>query len=182
MILAAKRPFSSTSEAAAQAVRDRAEAIEDDTAEVDQLAGELDEEITKAGLRGNVLPAKPARRHRSVFTRGTWSAMTTVGMWVRHLSAPDEGPDRRCPVLPHHEFTLASIETRHAVHLLPESEDLIFITGDVSGVKRILHIDRRLYLQLDGLTKVDLPKICWPGQANVTPSSPAPAPHVPSPG
>ena len=36
----------------------------------DELIGELDEEITKSGVRGNVLPAgKPARRHRSTRRR-----------------------------------------------------------------------------------------------------------------
>ena len=52
-----------------QAERDRAEKQGDDTAEQDALNGELDEEITRAGLRGNVLPARPARRHRSTMRR-----------------------------------------------------------------------------------------------------------------
>ena len=33
------------------------------------LNGELDEEITRAGMRGKVLPARPARRHRSTRRR-----------------------------------------------------------------------------------------------------------------
>ncbi len=32
---------------------------------LDELNAELDEEITQSGLRGNVLPNRPARRHRS---------------------------------------------------------------------------------------------------------------------
>ncbi len=52
-----------------QAKRDRAEAVGDDTAENDELNRELDDEITRAGLRGNVLPGRPARRHRSTRRR-----------------------------------------------------------------------------------------------------------------
>ena len=52
-----------------QAERDRTEAEGGDTAEQDALNGELDEEITRAGLRGNVLPGRPARRHRSTRRR-----------------------------------------------------------------------------------------------------------------
>ncbi len=55
--------------AAAQVIRDQAEAADDDTAELDQLTAELDDEITKTGLRGNVLPARPARRKRSTRRR-----------------------------------------------------------------------------------------------------------------
>ena len=59
------------------AVTDRAEAQADrdalaneglDTAELDERIGELDEQITESGLRGNVLPARP-RRHRSTRRR-----------------------------------------------------------------------------------------------------------------
>src|SRR5229473_5353990 len=52
-----------------QAQRDQADAHGDDTADLDALNGELDEEITRAGMRGNVLPARPARRHRSTRRR-----------------------------------------------------------------------------------------------------------------
>jgi Phage integrase family len=52
-----------------QAERDRTEDQGDDTAEQDALNAELDEEITHAGLRGNVLPARPVRRHRSTRRR-----------------------------------------------------------------------------------------------------------------
>ena len=58
-------------------VTDRAEAQADrdaladeglDTTELDERIGELDEQITDAGMRGNVLPARP-RRHRSTRRR-----------------------------------------------------------------------------------------------------------------
>ena len=52
-----------------QAERDHAEAHGQETGDLDALTGELDEEITHAGMRGNVLPARPARRHRSTRRR-----------------------------------------------------------------------------------------------------------------
>jgi len=39
-----------------------------DTADLDEQIGELDEQITDAGMRGTVLPASP-RRHRSTRRR-----------------------------------------------------------------------------------------------------------------
>ncbi len=54
-----------TQRAEAQQVRDLIAAGGDDTADLDALITELDEEITKAGVRGKPAPAKPARRHRS---------------------------------------------------------------------------------------------------------------------
>jgi hypothetical protein len=52
-----------------QQQRDEADTAGDDTAELDELAGDLDEQITRSGIRGNVLPARPARRHRSTRRR-----------------------------------------------------------------------------------------------------------------
>ncbi len=52
-----------------QAERDHAETAGQDTADLDALIVELDEEITRAGMRGKVLPARPARRHRSTRRR-----------------------------------------------------------------------------------------------------------------
>src|ERR1017187_10478201 len=49
--------------------RDSAEAAGGDTAEDDALIGDLDEEIPRSGIRGNVLPARAARRHRSTRRR-----------------------------------------------------------------------------------------------------------------
>src|SRR5712691_11553814 len=40
----------------AQAMRDEAERRGDDTSDLDELLGELDEEISDAGMRGKVLP------------------------------------------------------------------------------------------------------------------------------
>ncbi len=48
---------------------DQAEAAGRDTSELDELAAELDEEITRSGVRGNVLPGRPERRHRSTRRR-----------------------------------------------------------------------------------------------------------------
>jgi hypothetical protein len=52
-----------------QAERDHAQTVGRDTADLDELNAELDEEITRAGIRGKVMPAKPARRHRSTRRR-----------------------------------------------------------------------------------------------------------------
>jgi hypothetical protein len=49
--------------AEAQRLRDQAEAAGEDTGDLDELLAELDGEITRAGMRGKVLPARPARRH-----------------------------------------------------------------------------------------------------------------------
>ena len=53
----------------AQQSRDQADAAGQDTADFDELIRELDEEITKSGVRGNVAPDRPARRHRSTRRR-----------------------------------------------------------------------------------------------------------------
>ena len=59
-----------TMRAEAQQLRDQADEDGQDTADFDELIRELDEEITRSGVRGNVLPAgKPARRHRSTRRR-----------------------------------------------------------------------------------------------------------------
>jgi hypothetical protein len=52
-----------------QAERDQAEQAGQDTADLDAAIPELDGEINQAGMRGNVLPARPARRHRSTRRR-----------------------------------------------------------------------------------------------------------------
>ena len=48
--------------------RDHADTA-DQTAADDELIGELDEEITRSRMRGNVLPARPVRRQRSTRRR-----------------------------------------------------------------------------------------------------------------
>jgi hypothetical protein len=53
----------------AQAMHDQADRLGDDTEDLDELVAELDDEITHAGMRGNVLPARPERRHRSTRRR-----------------------------------------------------------------------------------------------------------------
>ena len=58
-----------TMRAEAQQSRDQADAAGQDTADVDELIRELDEEIAKSGVRGNVAPDRPARRHRSTRRR-----------------------------------------------------------------------------------------------------------------
>ena len=57
-----------TDRAEAQADRDALAGEALDTQELDERIGELDEQITDAGIRGNVLPARP-RRHRSTRRR-----------------------------------------------------------------------------------------------------------------
>src|SRR5258708_9356878 len=47
----------------------QADAAGHDTAELDELNAELDEEISRCGIRGNVLPNRMARRHRSTRRR-----------------------------------------------------------------------------------------------------------------
>ena len=57
-----------TDRAEAQAVRDTLAAAGLDTTDLDEQIGALDEQITEAGMRGTVLPARP-RRHRSTRRR-----------------------------------------------------------------------------------------------------------------
>jgi hypothetical protein len=52
-----------------QQQRDNARAAGQDTGELDELAADLDEEITRSGLRGSVLPKRQTRRHRSTRRR-----------------------------------------------------------------------------------------------------------------
>ena len=53
----------------AQRQRAQADAAGLDTAGDEAVIGELDEQITRSGMRGNVLPARPERRHRSTRRR-----------------------------------------------------------------------------------------------------------------
>lgn len=53
----------------AQVYRDQADANGDDAEAWDEALAELDNHITDAGMRGNVLPAKAERRHRSTRRR-----------------------------------------------------------------------------------------------------------------
>jgi hypothetical protein len=58
-----------TLRAEAQQHRDQAAAAGNDAADLDELITELDDQITAAGIRGRVAPARPARRHRSTRRR-----------------------------------------------------------------------------------------------------------------
>src|SRR6201989_1612737 len=58
-----------TMRAEAQQLHDQAETAGQDTLDSSDLIRELDEEITKSGVRGNVAPDGPARRHRSTRRR-----------------------------------------------------------------------------------------------------------------
>jgi hypothetical protein len=58
-----------TMRADAQQSRDQDEAAGQDTLDFDELIRELDEETTRSGVRGNVAPGRPARRHRSTRRR-----------------------------------------------------------------------------------------------------------------
>jgi hypothetical protein len=49
----------------AQRDRDQADASGEHITEDDAAIGDLDEQITRSGMRGDVLPARPVRRHRS---------------------------------------------------------------------------------------------------------------------
>jgi hypothetical protein len=55
--------------AQAQVMHDQVGADGEDTTDLDELTAELDTEITAAGMRGNVLPARPQRRHRTTRRR-----------------------------------------------------------------------------------------------------------------
>ncbi|MGO9082560.1 MAG: replication initiator [Streptosporangiaceae bacterium] len=58
-----------THRADTQQQRDHAQTAGQDTAELDELAADLDAEITRSGVRGTVLPKTTARRHRSTRRR-----------------------------------------------------------------------------------------------------------------
>src|SRR6266581_3110865 len=49
--------------AEAQRHRDQADETGHDTAEDDEVIGDLDEQVTRSGMRGNVLPKRAERRH-----------------------------------------------------------------------------------------------------------------------
>ena len=85
--------------AEAQVMRDQAADVGDDTGDLEELTAELDGEITDAGLRGNVLPARPVRLHRTTRRRQDAAplprrkiAARTVG---KTYTTPDEILDKR---------------------------------------------------------------------------------------
>ncbi|MGH3201780.1 MAG: replication initiator [Streptosporangiaceae bacterium] len=78
--------------AEAQADRDALAAEGLDTTDLDERIGELDEEITEAGMRGKVLPAKP-RRHRSTRRRRDAAALPHRKVSNRTVGKTYTAPD-----------------------------------------------------------------------------------------
>jgi hypothetical protein len=81
-----------TRRAETQAARDHAETHGCDTSDHDALIGELDQEISKAGMRGNVLPARP-RRHRSTRRRQDAAPLPTRAINPRTVGKIYTAPD-----------------------------------------------------------------------------------------
>src|ERR1700761_4982429 len=77
----------------AQAMRDQADGDGEDIEDLDALTSELDEEITAAGMRGNVLPAKPTRRHRSTRRRRDASPLPRRKVEARTIGKTFTTPD-----------------------------------------------------------------------------------------
>src|SRR5450755_3444113 len=73
--------------------RDHADHAGHDTSDLDELAAELDEEITRSGVRGNVLPARPARRHRSTRRRQDTPDLPRRAMAARTIGKTYTAPD-----------------------------------------------------------------------------------------
>ena len=79
--------------AEAQQLRDQAATAGQDTTDLDELLTELDEEITNAGIRGKVTPAKPARRHRSTRRRQDTPDLPTRKISPRTVGKTYTAPD-----------------------------------------------------------------------------------------
>ena len=75
-----------------------------DTGGLDELTTELDQEITEAGMRGNVLPGRVVRRHRT--TRRRQDARTTAPAQGR---GPDDRQDVTAP-----DGKGSAVDVRHA--------------------------------------------------------------------
>ena len=73
----------------AQALRDQSASDGQDTGDLDELVTELDDEITAAGMRGNVLPARPGPRGGTAPPSGARTSRTCraarwrPGRWAR---------------------------------------------------------------------------------------------------
>ena len=78
--------------AEAQADRDALAAEDLDTDELDERIGELDQQITDAGMRGNVLPAR-ARRHRSTRRRQDAAPLPRRPVSARTIGKTYTAPD-----------------------------------------------------------------------------------------
>jgi hypothetical protein len=79
--------------AEAQAMFDQAEQDGDDAQDCDALDTELDEEINKAGMRGNVLPARPVRRHRTTRRRQDTAPLPRRKVAARTVGKVYKTPD-----------------------------------------------------------------------------------------
>ena len=81
-----------TDRAEVQADRDALAAEDLDTAELDGRIGELDQQITDTGVRGNVLPARP-RRHRSTKRRQDAAQLPRRPVSARTVGKTYTAPD-----------------------------------------------------------------------------------------
>jgi hypothetical protein len=68
-------------------MRDQADANSEDAEDFDALNAKLDQEINGAGMRGNVLPARVVRRHRT--TRRRQDAAPLPHRKVAAICAPE---------------------------------------------------------------------------------------------
>ena len=93
-----------TGRAEAQEVRDLLAAEGLDTAELDERIGELDQQITDAGMRGTVLPARP-RRHRSTRRRQDAAPLPRRPVSPRTVGKTYTAPDGK---------TFRPVDVRHA--------------------------------------------------------------------
>jgi hypothetical protein len=76
-----------------QATRDQAEKEGEDAEDLDELNTELDHEINRAGMRGNVLPAQPVRRHRTTRRRQDAAPLPRRKVAARTVGKLYETPD-----------------------------------------------------------------------------------------
>jgi len=67
--------------------------IPDSTTDLDELTAELDTEITAAGMRGNVLPARPQRRHRTTRHRQDTAPLPCRKIAARTIGKTYTTPD-----------------------------------------------------------------------------------------
>ena len=79
--------------AEAQAMRDQAADHGEDSGDLDELTAELDTEITSAGMRGNVLPARPVRRHRTTRRRQDAAPLPRRKIAARTVGKTYTAPD-----------------------------------------------------------------------------------------
>jgi hypothetical protein len=76
--------------AEAQVMHDQAD---EDVTDLDALNNELDQEITAAGMRGNVLPARPQRRHRTTRRRQDAAPLPRRKIAARTIGKTYNTPD-----------------------------------------------------------------------------------------